>query len=57
MTAIGKGAITTQGVTTAAGALTLNVRPGQYNITINENVTNNSNDSTSWGRGPFPSRS
>ena len=54
MTAVGKGAINTQGVTTAAGALTLNVRPGQYNITINENVTSNSNDQYQLSAGTVP---
>ncbi len=54
MTAVGKGAITTQGVTTAAGALTLNVRPGLYDITIGENVTNNTNDQYQLGAGTVP---
>jgi dolichyl-diphosphooligosaccharide--protein glycosyltransferase len=41
LTAAGKGAITIKGVASSTGNLTLNVRPGQYNITIDENVTNN----------------
>jgi hypothetical protein len=41
LTAVGKGAITVKGSTSSAGLLTLNVRPGTYAITINDNVTDN----------------
>ncbi len=44
LTAVGKGAITIKGVTSTAGVLTMSVRPGQYNITIDENVTTSINN-------------
>jgi hypothetical protein len=44
LTAVGKGAITVTGVTSSTGLLTLNVRPGQYNITIDENVTSSASN-------------
>ena len=42
LTAEGKGAITVKGLTSPSGGLTLNVRPGQYKIVIDDNVTDNS---------------
>ncbi|HEY3421038.1 MAG TPA: STT3 domain-containing protein [Methanomassiliicoccales archaeon] len=54
LTAVGKGAITVKGVTSAAGDLTLSVRPGQYNITISENVTTDSNDQYQLQAGNVP---
>ena len=54
LTAVGKGAVTIKGVTSAAGELTLSVRPGQYNITVNENVTSDSNDQFQLRAGTVP---
>jgi hypothetical protein len=53
MTAVGKGAVTIKGVTSAAGGLTLNVHPGQYNITVSENVTISSNDQYQLQAGTY----
>jgi hypothetical protein len=54
LTAVGKGAITIKGVTTSTGNLTLAVRPGQYNITIDENVTTNASYRYQLRAGTIP---
>ena len=54
LTAVGNGAITATGNTSASGALTLSVRPGLYAITVDVNVTNIANDRYQLQNGTVP---